>query len=34
MNYATPVSVYGMLPAHADFVPGCDKVIFKNKKHD
>lgn len=33
MNYVTPVSIYGMLPANAEFVDGHDDVIYKNKRH-
>lgn len=33
MNYVTPVSVYGMLPANAEFAEGYNDVVYKNKQH-
>lgn len=34
MNYADPITVYGMLPAYASLVEGQELVAWKNKKHD
>ena len=33
MNYATDISIYGMLPANAEFVPGTNRAVYKNKQH-